>query len=136
MNAFAADPAPADKPARSPFAKLFFSAGPFLALTLVLYLTCEQLDRAGNLYPVPSASIFAGASIAAKLLAGIIIGLFFALNYLHYYYDRCFYAFSTPAVRKTVGTHLFRTSASPAARAPSAAPAATPPAIGQDATAP
>jgi hypothetical protein len=137
LNAFEAEPAPAGKPARSPFAKLFFSAGPFLLVAMVLYLTCEQLDRAGNLYPVPSASTFAGASIAAKLLAGVIIGLFFAINYLHYYYDRCFYAFSTPAVRKTVGAHLFRAPAARSVQVAQASGAAvSPPAIGRDATAP
>jgi len=135
MNALEAAPARPDKPARSPLAQLFFGVGPFLLATLVLYLTCEQLDRAGNLYPVPSAMLFAGASSGAKILAGVIIGLFFALNYLHFYYDRCFYAFSSPAVRKTVGAHLFRAPSRSRAR-PAAAPTAVPAArIGQDAAA-
>jgi len=108
LNAFDAAPAHPDKTARSPAMQLLFGVGPFLIAALVLYLTCEQLDRAGNLYPVPNAMIFAGAATGAKIIAGVIIGLFFALNYLHYYYDRCFYAFSSPAVRKTVGAHLFR----------------------------
>jgi hypothetical protein len=134
MNAFEAAPARAERPARSPHMQLLFGVGPFLIATLVLYLTCEQLDRAGNLYPIPSAMIFAGASVTAKIIAGVIIGLFFALNYLHYYYDRCFYAFSSPAVRKTVGAHLFRSStrSQHSVAAPTAVPAA---AIGHDAAA-
>jgi hypothetical protein len=134
LNAFDATPAHSDKPARSPLAQLFFGVGPFLIATLVLYLTCEQLDRAGNLYPLPTAQIFAGAAPFAKVLAGVIIGLFFAVNYLHYYYDRCFYAFSSPAVRKTVGAALFR-SPSSGRRSPPVATAVPAGGIGQDAAA-
>ena len=114
LHAFDGVPASGQTRERPPSRKLFFSVAPFLLAALLLYVTCEQLDLAGNLHPLPSAGVFAGASFGAKLLAGVIIGLFFAINYLHYYYDRCFYAFSTPAVRKTVGTLLFRAPASSA----------------------
>jgi hypothetical protein len=134
LNAFAAAPAHPDRPARSPHLQLLFGVGPFVIATLVLYLTCQQLDRAGNLYPIPSAMVFAGASVTAKIIAGVIIGLFFAINYLHYYYDRCFYAFSSPAVRKTVGAHLFRAPLR-GERAPAVATAVPAARIGQDAAA-
>jgi hypothetical protein len=78
--------------------------------------------------------VFAGASVTAKIIAGVIIGLFFAINYLHYYYDRCFYAFSSPAVRKTVGAHLFQ-APSRGERAPAVATAVPAARIGQDAAA-
>jgi hypothetical protein len=97
---------------RSPLARLLLGVAPYLALAVVLYLTCQDLDHAGNLAPLPDLRIFSGASTAAKLVVGVIMGLFFALNYLHYYYDRCFYAFSSPAVRKTVAPLLFRQRAS------------------------
>jgi hypothetical protein len=96
---------------------------PLLALAVAFYLFFGTLDRAGNLSPVPTELAFLGSSTGAKILAGVVIGLFFALNYLHYYYDRCFYAFSSEAVRKTVGVHLFGAPA-PATRQPASQPAA------------
>jgi hypothetical protein len=80
--------------------------GPVLAATVLFYLAFAVLDKAGNLTPVPEVGVFAGASVGAKALAGTVIGLFFALNYLHYYYDRCFYSFHNPAVRARVAPLL------------------------------
>jgi hypothetical protein len=91
--------------------KLFARVGPFVALVIVWYLFFAILDQASNLV-VPSLRMFDGASIGAKLLAGVVIGLFFALNYLHYYYDRCFYSLGNPAIRKSVAPLLFGPSAS------------------------
>lgn len=88
-------------------AKVALRVAPWLALTVLFYLVFEPLDRAGNLAPMPNARTFEGATAGSKLLAGVVMGVFFALNYLHYYYDRCFYAFSKPAVRKHVGPLLF-----------------------------
>jgi hypothetical protein len=105
------------------FAKLARGFGPVLVLCVLWYLFFGVLDTAGNLTPVPTPQAFEGASVAAKLLAGVIIGLFFALNYLHYYYDRCFYAFSNPVIRKTVGPLLLGRSP---ADAPSPRPQANP----------
>ncbi|MGD8858684.1 MAG: hypothetical protein PVI30_01640 [Myxococcales bacterium] len=87
--------------------KVVLRVTPLLALTVLFYLFFEPLDRAGNLTPLPTTEAFMMNGVGAKLLAGVVIGIFFALNFLHYYYDRCFYAFSTPAVRKTVGPLLF-----------------------------
>jgi hypothetical protein len=75
---------------------------PLTAAVVLWYLFFEPLNKAGNLAPVPTETDFTGAATGARLLAGAVIGVFFALNYLHYYYDRCLYAFSTPAIRKTV----------------------------------
>ena len=49
---------------------------------------------------------FAGASPAARFLAGLAIGFFFSFSFLHYYYDRCLYSFSVPGVRRAVGPLL------------------------------
>jgi hypothetical protein len=126
LHAYEAQPGRPDA-TRAPLARLLVGVAPMLGVTLVLYLTCAQLDRAGNLSPVPDAMIFAGASVGAKLLAGVIIGLFFAINYLHYYYDRCFYAFSSPAVRKAVVPLLLRAPSTPRpTRAPELVVAAQP----------
>jgi hypothetical protein len=86
--------------------KLALRVVPVLALFVLFYLVFDQLDKAGSPAPVPDRRMFEGASFGAKLLAGVVIGLFFAINYLHYYYDRCFYAFSNPAVRKHVAPLL------------------------------
>jgi hypothetical protein len=93
---------------RAPSARLVFGVAPFLVLTLFVYLSCADFDWAGNLSPVPNPRVFEGATTAAKLLIGVIVGTFFALNYLHYYYDRCFYSFRSPSIRKTVAPLLFR----------------------------
>jgi hypothetical protein len=93
----------------SPFSaviKLAVRVGPLVALVIVWYLFFAILDRASNL-AVPSVRMFEGASIGAKIFAGVVIGLFFAVNYLHYYYDRCFYSLGNPAIRKSVGPLLF-----------------------------
>jgi hypothetical protein len=84
---------------------------PALAVCVLWYLFFEPLDKAGNLAPVPDANMFVGASTGAKVFSGVVIGIFFAFNYLHYYYDRCFYSFANPAVRKSVGPLLFGQSA-------------------------
>ena len=100
------------------FAKLGRGFGPVLALCVLGHLFFGSLDTAGNLTPIPTLQAFEGASVAAKLSAGVIIGLFFALNYLHYYYDRCFYGFSNSVIRKTVGPLLFGPSPADAAVSP------------------
>ena len=74
---------------------------------MLFYLVFDPLDKAGNLTPPPEAMTFDGASVGAKLLIGIVVGLFFAFNYLHYYYDRLLYNFGNPGVRKRVGPLLF-----------------------------
>jgi len=90
--------------------------GPVVAATVLFYLMFAMLDKAGNLSPVPEVGMFGGASVGAKLLAGTVIGLFFALNYLHYYYDRCFYSFHNPAVRARVAPLLLGPQPEPAKR--------------------
>jgi hypothetical protein len=111
--------------------------GPVLAATVLFYLAFGVLDKAGNLSPLPEVGTFGGASVGAKLLAGTVIGLFFALNYLHYYYDRCFYSFHDPAVRTRVAPLLLNRAprsapspqsarASSPARMPSVRPSASP----------
>ncbi len=107
LHAFEAQPDTRGR-TRSAMRRLFFGVAPFLILALLFYSIFDPLDRAGMLSPVPDAMTFAGASVGAKLLAGVVIGLFFAINYLHYFYDRYFYAFSTPAVREAVAPLLFR----------------------------
>jgi hypothetical protein len=76
-----------------------------------------QLDFASKLTPLPPERIFEGASAAARLSAGVIVGFFFAFNYLHYYYDRCLYSFGVPGVRKAVMPLLFGTASRAAPRA-------------------
>lgn len=112
LHGFEAHPDTGER-ARSAPRRLFFGVAPFLIAALLFYKFFDPLDRAGGLSPVPDAMAFAGASIGAKLLAGVVIGLFFAINYLHYFYDRYFYAFSSPAVRKAVAPLLFRAVKAP-----------------------
>jgi hypothetical protein len=96
------EPTPAAKAAR-----FVLRVGPVLALAWLWYLFFAPLYKAGNLAPVPDTQWFAGATLSAKVIAGVVIGVFFSLEFLHYYYDRCFYSFSNPAVRKRVGPLLF-----------------------------
>jgi hypothetical protein len=88
--------------------------GPVLVAAVLFYLAFGVLDKAGNLTPIPQVGMFEGASLGAKLLAGVVIGTFFAINYLHYYYDRCFYSFHNPAVRQRVAPLLLGPVAVPA----------------------
>lgn len=90
----------------SGLSRLVLRVGPWLALAVLFYLFFEPLDRAGNL-ALPKLTMFAGASASAKVFAGVVIGVFFSLNFLHYYYDRCFFAFSKKAVRERVSPLVF-----------------------------
>jgi len=100
--------------------KLVLRVGPALALAWMWYLFFAPLYKAGNLAPIPDTHWFEGAAVSAKVIAGLVIGVFFSLEFLHYYYDRCFYSFSSAAIRKRVGPLLFGVGAAPAR---SAAPA-------------
>ena len=85
--------------------------GPVVGVCVLWYYYfshVSSLDLAGSL-PKPDDAIrlFAGIATPTKFFWGIIIGLFFAFNFLHYYYDRCFYSFRDPAVRERVGPLLF-----------------------------
>jgi hypothetical protein len=91
--------------------------GPFLLVALFAQGFFAQLDFASKLTPLPPERIFEGASAAARLSAGVIVGFFFAFNYLHYYYDRCLYSFGVPGVRKAVMPLLFGTASRAAPRA-------------------
>jgi hypothetical protein len=84
--------------------KLGARIGPVFVVAVILYLTLGHLQKT---VPVPDARWFEGASIGAKAFLGLAVGTFFALDLLHYYYDRCFYAFSNPAVRKHVAPLIF-----------------------------
>ena len=95
-----------DVPLRARITKLALGVGPFLAVALLAYWAFGPLNKAGNLAPVPDAQLFEGISSGAKIFVGVVVGLFFALNYLHYYYDRCLYAFSSKAVRENVAPLL------------------------------
>jgi hypothetical protein len=88
------------------FGRVALRVMPLLALVVLWYQVFGQFDRGGNLTPLPDSRWFEGASIGAKMLAGFAIGSFFTLDFLHYYYDRCFYSFSNPAVRKQVAPLL------------------------------
>ena len=88
--------------------------GPIFALCLLWYFFFSRLytlDLAGDL-PKPDQAIrlFAGIAPLTKIFWGVVIGLFFAFNFLHYYYDRCFYSFRDPAIRERVGPLLFDSS--------------------------
>ena len=91
----------------SPMTRYVTRAGPFLVACVLWYLFFDPLDKAGSLTPVPDAMAFYGASVAAKVMCGLVIGIFFAFNYLHYYYDRVLYNFGNPAVRRNVGPLIF-----------------------------
>ena len=87
--------------------------GPIFAVFLFWYFYFPHLNLAGELpKPDETLSLFSGISSLTKFFWGIMIGLFFAFNFLHYYYDRCFYSFRDPAIRKHVGTLLFETTKS------------------------
>jgi len=88
--------------------------GPIFAICLLWYFYfshLSNLDLAGSL-PKPDQAIllFTGIAPLTKFFWGIVIGLFFAFNFLHYYYDRCFYSFRDPAIRERVGPLLFDSS--------------------------
>ena len=94
-----------------PWASRIWQLGMLLlvfALFVVWYFYFNHLDLAGNL-PKPDKSLFVGVASLTKFFWGIMIGLFFAFNFLHYYYDRCFYSFRDPAIRKHVSPLLFGT---------------------------
>ena len=84
---------------------------PITALCVLWYFYfshLSSLDLAGSLpKPDDAIKLFAGIATPTKFFWGIIIGLFFAFNFLHYYYDRCFYSFRDPAIRERVGPLLF-----------------------------
>ena len=86
--------------------KYCIHVGPIFAACVIWYYYFAAQDYAGNL-PQPDTSLFANDSAVTKVLWGIVIGLFFAFNFLHYYYDRCFYSFRNPSIRKNVGPLLF-----------------------------
>ena len=88
--------------------------GPIVALSVLWYFYfshLSSLDLAGSLpKPDDAIKLFSGIATPTKFFWGIIIGLFFAFNFLHYYYDRCFYSFRDPAIRERVGPLLFDSS--------------------------
>ena len=101
--------------------KYCIRVGPILAICLLWYFVFDKwgvksptaesrssLNIAGAL-PAPEDAIklFNGIAASTKFFWGIIIGIFFAFNFLHYYYDRCFYSFRDPAIRERVGPLLF-----------------------------
>lgn len=91
--------------------KYCITVGPFVALCVLWYFYfshVSSLDLAGSLpKPDDAIKLFAGIATPTKFFWGIIIGLFFAFNFLHYYYDRCFYSFRDPAIRSRIGPLLF-----------------------------
>ena len=91
--------------------KYLIRVGPVVGLCVLWYYYLKNLDLAGGL-PLPHVAIkrFLDIPASTKFFSGIIIGLFFAFNFLHYYYDRCFYSFRDPAIRERVGPLLFDSS--------------------------
>ena len=81
--------------------------GPWFLVFVGASLFLGPLDLTAKLTPLPAADAFAGASSAARFLAGLAIGFFFSFSFLHYYYDRCLYSFSVPGVRRAIGPLLF-----------------------------
>ena len=93
--------------------KYFIRVVPLFALFVICYYVFGYLDLAGNLpQPDKALSLFTGTSPITKIFLGVIIGLFFAFNFLHYYFDRCFYSFRNPAIREHVSPLLFKTDQS------------------------
>jgi len=92
---------------RLPGMRYLTRVGPVFAFCVVWYLFFQSLDRAAQLAPVPNTMMFYGISAPVKFVSGLVIGCFFAFNYLHYYYDRCLYSFGNPAIRKSVGPLVF-----------------------------
>ena len=94
--------------------KYCICVGPIVALCVLWYFYfshLSSLDLAGSLpKPDDAIKLFANIATPTKFFWGIIIGLFFAFNFLHYYYDRCFYSFRDPAIRERVGPLLFDSS--------------------------
>jgi hypothetical protein len=103
LNAFKAD----TRDTRAALKRLGVSIAQILIVFVPWYLFFGSLDTSGNLTPVPNAQSFEGMPPAVKVYSGVIIASFFALSFLHFYYDRCFYAFSRPAVRKDVFPLVF-----------------------------
>jgi len=94
--------------------KYCIHVGPVVGLCVLWYFYFSHrssLDLAGSLpKPDDAITLFAGIATSTKFFWGIIIGLFFAFNFLHYYYDRCLYSFRDPAIRDRVGPLLFDSS--------------------------
>lgn len=80
--------------------------GPWLALVTFATLFLAPLDFTTKLVPLPRPDLFHGASTAARVGAGLVIGFFFSFSFLHYYYDRCLYSFSVPGVRRAIAPLL------------------------------
>jgi hypothetical protein len=91
--------------------------GPWFVGCLVLGMFFQPLDLTVNLTPIPKLSMFAGAGGPARAAAGLVIGGIFSFSFLHYYYDRCLYSFSSPGVRRAVGPLLLGASPPSAAEA-------------------
>jgi hypothetical protein len=59
-----------------------------------------------RLDPLPPAQLHTSIPAPHLLKVGLIAGVFFTFNYLHYYYDACFYKLREPAVRSRVAPYL------------------------------
>jgi hypothetical protein len=81
--------------------------GPALLLCVLFYASFGVLDMPGHLQPPPGLDSFEGMPVLIRVTAGLGLGIFFAFNYLHYWYDRQVYSFSNPRIRASVGPLLF-----------------------------
>ena|GEM_PF-3398200 len=83
---------------------------PVALILVAFYLTFGPYDKPSFLLPLPDATTYARVTVLGRTLIGLTIGAFFALNFLHFYYDRCLYRFSEPSVREKISPLLFGTS--------------------------
>ena len=75
---------------------------------MLFYAYFAVLDMPSHLQQPPlDVRSFVGMPSIIKVTAGFWIGLFFAFNYLHYWYDRQVYSFSNPRIRESIGPLLF-----------------------------
>lgn len=81
---------------------------PILLTILALYYFFGIYDTPALATAAEPWIVPADFSVRAKVIAGTMIGTFFAFNFLHYYYDRCFYRFRDPNIRRQVGSLLFQ----------------------------
>jgi len=84
----------------------------FTLTSVVMYMLFHSRTIHGLLGVGPRSgygqqSLFAYKTGVVDLGFGILTGAYFGLSFIHYAYDRLFYAFSKPEIRQWVAPHLF-----------------------------
>jgi len=83
----------------------FWRFAPVVAITMYWYIRWGPLDLSA--LALPAEDFLTRRNPERYLELTLIIGSFFCINYLHYYFDWCFYSFSRdPVARERVAPYL------------------------------